>query len=343
MRVNDTRTLSPAAQEELRRRVVHAVTVDKVRKAHAAKTFKVSRASIDSWLQAYAAGGEEALAAQKRGPKPEPRLKPGQVKTVIRLITGGCPDQLQLPFALWTRQAVQMLLKRRFGRKVSIWTVGRWLKRWNLSPQRPARRAYEQDPVAVERWLNEEYPAIKAKAKAQKARIRWCDEMGLRSDHQTGTTWGLVGQTPVVPSTGKRFGCSMISAISNRGELAFMVHNQHFTARVFIRFLHRLIKLYQGKTFLIVDGHPTHKAVLVKQWIATHAGRIELFFLPGYSPQLNPDELLNHDTKSHTLGRKRPRNQSEMIKHTRAHLRRRQRDRELVKRFFHEKHVSYAA
>lgn len=343
MRVNDTRTLSPAAQEELRRRVVHAVLVDKIKKSHAAKTFHVSRSSIDSWIAACEASGENALAARKRGRKPEPKLKPQQIKTVIRLITGGCPNQLKLPFALWTRQAVQLLLKKRFGLAVSIWTAGRYLVSWDLSPQRPAKRAYEQDPQAIKRWLTEEYPAIKAQAKAQNARIRWGDEMGLRSDHQSGTTWGLVGKTPVVEGTGKRFGCSMISAISNRGELAFMVYTQRFTARVFIRFLNRLIRLYSGKTFLIVDGHPTHRAVLVKRWLAKHADRIELFFLPGYSPQLNPDELLNNDTKANALSKRRPRNQQEMVQDTRAHLRRRQRDRELVKRFFHEEHVKYAA
>src|SRR5580693_3176517 len=241
MRVNDTRTLSPEAQEELRRRVVHAVLVDKVKKTHAARTFKVTRASIDAWMAAYEAGGAKALAARKRGRKPQPKLKPRQIKSIIRIITGGCPNQLKLPFALWTRQAVQLLLKKRFGLAVSIWTVGRYLASWGLSPQRPARRSYEQDPEAVKRWLKEEYPAIKAHAKAHNGRIRWCDEMGLRSDHQAGTTWGLVGQTPVVEGTGKRFGCSMISAISNRGELAFMVHTQRFTARVFIRFLDRLI------------------------------------------------------------------------------------------------------
>ena len=342
MRVNDTRTLSPSAQEVLRRRVVHAIVVEKMKKAHAARTFKVSRASIDSWLAAYAAGGEAALAAQKRGPKAQSRLPARQVKTVIRLITGGCPDQLKLPFALWTREAVQQLLKQRFGVKASIWTVGRYLRDWGLSPQRPARRAYEQDPEAVRRLREEEYPALKAQAKACKGRIRWLDETGLRSDHQSGTTWGLVGQTPIVEGTGKRFGCSNISAISNRGELAFMVYTRRFTAPLFIRFLHRLIRLYPGKTFLIVDGHPVHRAVLVKRWLAKHAHRIAMFFLPGYSPKLNPDELLNGDIKQHAT-RQRPADQPQMLRQTRAHLRRRQRQPEVIKSFFRQKDVRYAA
>jgi len=344
MRVNDTRTLSPAAQEELRRRVVHAVHVQGMKKSHAAKTFKVSRASIDHWLDVFKHGGEGALAAKKRGRKAQGgRLKPRQVKQITSAICGKCPDQLKLPFALWTREAVVQFLKQRFGITVSVWTAGRYLKAWGFSPQRPARRAYEQDPIAVKRWLEEEYPAIKARAKKEKARIRWGDEMGLRSDHQSGTTWGRIGQTPVVPATGKRFGCSMISAISNRGELAFMVYTQRFTSRLFIRFLHRLIRLYSHKTFLIVDGHPTHKAILVQRFLAKHKKKIEVFFLPGYSPQLNPDELLNHDTKANAFSRRRPRDQQEMIRDTRAHLRRRQRTPKIVARFFHEKHVQYAA
>jgi len=343
MRVNDTRTLSPSAQEELRRRVVHAVKEQGMKKSHAAGTFRVTRGSIDIWLAAVETSGDCALASKKRGPKSEPRLAPQQIKKVVTLITGGCPNQLKLPFALWTREAVRQLIKKRFGLSLSVWTVGRYLKSWGFSPQRPAKRAYEQDPVAVCRWLEKEYPAIVSRAKAEKARIRWGDEMGLRSDHQSGTSWGRIGCTPVIAGAGKRFGCSMMSAISNRGELAFMIYTERFTGRVFIRFLHRLIRLYKQKTFLIVDGHPTHKAVLVKRWLAKHAARIELFFLPGYSPQLNPDELLNQDTKANALSRRRPHNQQELIRATRGHLRRRQRDSALVKRFFLEKHVRYAA
>jgi transposase len=343
MRVNDTRTLSPVAQEELRRRVVHAVLVQDMKKSHAARTFKVSRASIDHWLDIFQHDGEKALAARKRGPKVQSRLKPRQLKQITNAICGKCPDQLKLPFALWTREAVQQFLSSRFGIAVSVWTAGRYLKAWGFSPQRPARRAYEQDPVAVKRWLQEEYPAIKARAKQEKARIRWCDEMGLRSDHQSGTSWGRVGCTPVIPGAGKRFGCSMISAISNRGELAFMVYTQRFTGPVFIRFLHRLRRLYRKKTFLIVDGHPTHRATLVKRYLAKYKDNIELFFLPGYSPQLNPDELLNQDTKANALSRRRPRDQQEMIRDTRAHLRSRQRSPKIVANFFQEKHVQYAA
>ncbi|HVT82827.1 MAG TPA: IS630 family transposase [Phycisphaerae bacterium] len=340
--MNDTRTLSPSAQEELRRRVVHGVTVEKMKKAHAARTFKVTRASIDAWLAAYQAGGEAGLAARKRGPKEQSRLTGRQVKTVLRLITGGCPDQLRLPFALWTREAVQLLLKKQFNVAVSVWTAGRYLKAWGLWPQRPARRAYEQDPQAVGRWLKEEYPAIKAQAKACGGRVRWLDETGLRSDHQSGTTWGLIGQTPIVEGTGKRFGCSAISAISSRGELACMVYTTKFCAPLFIRFLHRLIRLYPGKTFLIVDGHPVHRAALVKRWLAKHAGRIEMFFLPGYRPRLNPDELLNCDIKRNA-GKQRPANQPQLLRQTRAHLRRRQRQPQIIKNFFRQEDVVYAA
>src|SRR3989441_202816 len=157
-------------------------------------------------------------------------------------------------------QAVQQLLARRFGVHVSVWTVGRYLRAWGLTPQKPVRRAYEQNPAAVRRWLKKEYPAIRAQAKREKAEIHWGDEMGLRSDHQAGRSYGRRGQTPVVPGTGQRFRCNLISAITNRGRLAFMVFHQRFTAPVFLNFLRRLLRLIPGKVFLILDRHPVHKS-----------------------------------------------------------------------------------
>jgi transposase len=348
MKVNDTRTLSPRAQEELRRRVVAAIRNDGMKKSHAARAFHVSRASIDTWLRAYDAKGSSALRSGKRGRKPVSRLKPHQAATVVRMISDRCPDQLKLPFALWTREAVCKLLADRFGLSVSVWTAGRYLRAWGFTPQKPLRRAYERDPAAVKRWLDEEYPAIARRAKREKALIHWGDEMGLRSDHQSGTSWGKRGQTPVVPGTGKRFGCNLISALTNQGQLSFMIFRERFTARLFIRFLTRLVrqphlKNRQRKCFLIIDSHPVHKSALVKRWIAARQEMIELFFLPGYSPELNPDELLNQDVKSNALGRQRPEDQKQMMHLARTYLRSTQRQPEIVRNYFQEKHVRYAA
>ena len=262
------------------------------------------------------------------------------------MILSGCPDQLSLPFALWTREAVQQLLARKFDIEVSVWTVGRYLRAWGLTPQKPVRRAYEQNPVAVRKWREEEYPAIRELARAARAHIHWLDEMGLRSDHQAGRSYGRRGETPVVFGTGQRFRCNMISSITNRGRLAFMLFRQRFTARVFLNFLGRLLRLTRKtrrKVFLIADGHPVHKARSVSRWLAEHAANIRIFWLPSYSPELNPDELLNQDVKTNALGRVRPLNLPEMMDNVRSYLRITQRNSRLVKNYFREEHVRYAA
>jgi len=339
----DARTLTPRAQEDLRRRVMAAVRGG-MGKTEAARIFGVTRQSIHNWVNAMEDGGMSALRARTRGPKPGTRmLKPIQAATIVRTITASCPDQLRLPFALWTRDAVIELARRRFGVSLSRSTVGRYLRGWGLTPQKPMRRAYERDPVAVRKWLDEQYPAIARRAKREKAEIHWGDEMGLRSDHQTGRSYARRGVTPVIPGTGQRFGCNMISTVTNRGSLAFMVFTERFTARVCLRFLTRLVRHARRKVFLILDGHPVHKAAMVRRWVRAHADRIELFLLPSYSPDLNPDEFLNHDVKSNALGRRRPADRREMIRGVRAYLRSTQRQPDIVKRYFHADSVRYAA
>ena len=342
----DARKLPPAGQEDLRRRVVAAVR-DGMRKSEASRTFKVSRQSIDNWMDAVAEGGTRALRARKRGPKKGAGLlAPHQAATIVRQITSRCPEQLCLPFVLWTREAVCDLARRRYGVSMSVWTAGRYLASWGLTPQKPMRRAYERDPVAVEKWLKEEYPAIAARAKREKAEIHWGDEMGLRSDHQTGTSYSRRGVTPVIPGTGQRFRCNMISTVTNRGAMAFMVFTERFTASVCVRFLARLKRHAKRKVFLIVDGHPVHKSAKVRRWLASDAGggsTIELFMLPAYSPDLNPDEFLNNDVKANALGRRRPRDQGEMIDNLRSYLRVTQRRPDIVGSYFRAESVRYAA
>ena len=265
-----------------------------------------------------------------------------QAATTVRLIYNHCPDQLELPFVLWTREAVQSLLATRFDIHVSVWTVGRYLKRWGFTPQKPLRRAYERDPDAVQAWLERRYPAIRRQAKQEKAEIYWGDEMGLRSDHQAGTSYGRKGKTPAVPGTGQRFGCNMISTITNRGRLSFMVFKERFTGDVMIEFLGRLVRQSQRRVFLIVDRHPVHRSGKVAGWIEKHKRHIRLFFLPGYCPDLNPDELLNQDVKSNAVGRQRPRNQPEMIRNVRSYLRSTQRQPHIVRSYFQSEQASYA-
>lgn len=342
MKTQDARRLSPAAQEALRRRVVAAVQVG-MKQVEAARTFGVSRQSIHTWRRRFRARGARGLASGRRGRPRQPRLAPYQAAITVRVITDRCPDQLKLPFALWTREAVRDFLRRRFGIVVSVWTVGRYLRGWGFTPQKPLRRAFEQDPEAVRRWLAEEYPRIRGQARREGAEIHWGDEMGLRADHQAGRTWGRRGQTPVVPGTGQRFGCNMISTVTNRGRMAFMVFRERFTVAVFLRFLRRLRRHLRRPAFLIVDRHPVHKARGVARWVAGQRRALRVFFLPVCSPELNPDELLNQDVKGNAVGRQRPHDRQELLDTVRAYLRSTQRRPDIVRRYFEEEHVRYAA
>jgi len=271
-------------------------------------------------------------------------LKPWQQAQICKAIREKNPDQLKLPFFLWTREAVRDLIGRRFKLRLALTTVGKYLRRWGFTAQKPVRRAFEQNPEAVRAWLAEIYPAIAAKAKREKALILWADEMGLRSDHAAGRSFSPKGKTPLIAGTGQRFGTNVISAIANRGQLYFMVFSGTANAALFLRFLRRLLRQLKGrKLFLIVDGHPSHRAKLVKAFVEQHSDRLALYYLPPYSPELNPDEMLNQDLKSNALGRRRPRNQHELIADTRSYLHRRQRQPDVVTNYFHEDNVRYAA
>lgn len=311
--------------------------------AQVPRVFGVSRRSVNGWHRRWRQGGSGALRSRARGRPQVLYLKPYQAATVVRLITDRCPDQLKMPFALWTREAVRDLIAQRYGTRLSVWTVGRYLRRWGLTPQKPLRRAYERDPEAVRRWLKKQYPAIRALARREQATIFWGDETGMRSDHQAGRSWGRRGQTPVVPGTGKRFRCNMISALTNRGQLAFMVFSGRFTQAVFIVFLRRLVRHARRKLFLIIDGHPVHVGTHTQRWVKHHRRQIRLFFLPGYSPELNPDELLNQDVKTNAVGRKRPRTPPELVGNVRRFLWSTQRRPQKVRSYFRHPSVRYAA
>jgi len=338
----DLRRLAPAAQAALRRRAVRLVREGQAQ-ANVAVLFGVSKQVMSRWVCRYQREGPSACRAHRRGRPSAIRLAPWQAATVVRLLTDRCPEQLKLPFVLWTREAVRDLIARKFGRRLSVWTVGRYLARWGFTPQKPLRRAYEQDPAAVRRWLRAKYPAIRRLAYREQAEIHWVDEMGLRSDHQAGTSYGRRGRTPIIPGTGKRFRCNMISAITNRGKLAFMVFEARFTAPVFIGFLRRLRRQRRRPLFVIADRHPVHIARAVERWVQRQRRWLHLFFLPGYSPELNPDELLNQDVKTNAVGRRRPRTLGHLKGNVRRFLWSTQRRPRHVQRYFQAPHVRYAA
>ena len=309
----------------------------------AARVFGVTRQAVGRWVGAYHKEGADALRARRRGRPREIRLSTDEATWVRRQIVNRTPDQLALSFFLWTRQAVRNLIAAEFGIDLSVWTVGRYLKAWEFTPQKPIRRAFEQNPVEVQRWLNETYPSIRAQAAREKAEIYWGDETGMRSDHAAGRSYGRRGRTPVIRSSGKRFGCNMISAITNRGKLYFMVFGQDFRAPVFTKFLERLVRQIPRRIFLILDGHPVHRSRVAKAWLASNERRLRVFFLPGYSPELNPDELLNQDLKTNGVGRKPPVDPDDLMANVRGFMRGKQRRPDSVRSYFRGRHVAYAA
>jgi transposase len=343
MKTTDVRKLSPAAQETIRIKSVQAV-MNGMKQVEAAPVFGVTRQAIGRWVKAFRKGGEEALKARKEGrPRGSGQLKGWQAAAIVKLITDKEPRQLKMPFFLWTQESVGHLIKKRYGIVLSHSQVGRYLKAWGMTPQKPVRKAYEQDPEKVAKWLQEEYPAIQARAKREKAEIYWGDEMGMRSDHQAGTTYAPRGKTPKTTATGRRFKCNMISAITNRGKLRFLLFRKEFSASVLLRLLRGLLKDTRRKVFFILDKHPVHRSAAVKKWFQANRDRIELFFLPSYSPELNPDELVNQDVKTNAVGRKPPHTLPQMVRNVRRYLKNRAGDPEQVRRYFHHRDVRYAA
>jgi transposase len=310
----DTRSLPAAAQAALRNRAVRAV-LDGMSQAQAAQVFGVHHNAVNRWIKRYRVGGWAGLSERRRGRRPgeQAALSQFQQQEVMALVRDSTPDQLGLAGFLWTRDAVAELISRRYGLGLARTTVGGYLRGWGFSPQWPQRRALEQNPAAVRRWLAETYPAICAQARREGGVVVWLDEMGIRSDAAAGRSWAPVGQTPVIKGTGKRFRVNLISAVSNAGMLRFRLFVGSFSGRVFIDFLGRLLRDCAGrKVHLIVDGHPVHRAKLVSAWVGRHADQIQLHVLPGYSPELNPVELLNHDVKANAAGRRRPRSADEL-------------------------------
>jgi transposase len=345
MKLKDARTLTQDAQEALRLRAIKCVVEDGKTRTEVAGYLGVSRVAVSGWVLAYTKGGEKSVLKKKRGRRSEDMalLKPHQCATIVNIIRDHCPDQLKMPFMLWTREAVSMLIERKFGIKLAVRSVGTYLKRWGFTPQKPLRRAYERQDKAVKIWLEETYPKIAARGKSEKAEIHWGDEAGFRSDHQTGTSYSPKGKTPVIKSTGKRFKVNMISTVTNKGTLRFMLFEESFTADVFLNFLKRLTKGSKAKVFLILDNIRVHHAKMVQSWLELNKDKIEVFFLPAYSPELNPDELLNQDVKSNAVGRKRAKNLTELRNNITNYLFGTQKKPDIVKSYFLKREVSYAA
>jgi transposase len=288
--LEDTRTLAIAAL----RKGIHPDDV--------ADLYDVGRSTVYNWRKEYREKGPAALVV-KYAPGRTPRLTQQQREQLRKWIVGQDPRQLQFDFALWTRQMVRDLIRKKFGVEYTPQAVGSILRRLGLSPQRPLVRAYEQNPELVSRWKEEEYPAIVKAAKAAGGKIFFCDEAGIRTDYHSGTTWAPVGQTPIVRGTGDRKSVNMISAVSPRGELHFSFLSGNLNSEMFTGYLKMLMHDIPEPIFLIVDGYGSHKSKATLDFVKSTEGRLNLFFLPPYSPELNPDEWVWKSIKHDWVGK----------------------------------------
>jgi transposase len=344
MDTSDARTLSNDALEQLRSQAVRLSRRGETNTA-IAEILGVNRRTVGLWLQRYAAAGVRGLQAKRRGRKvgEQRTLTPDQETDIQRLLIDKTPDQLKLTFALWSRQAVRELLRVRLAIRMPIRTVGEYLRRWGFTPQKPIKRAYEQSPAAVQRWLTETYPTIAARAKQEAAEIHWGDETGVRSDDVRGRGYAPRGQTPVRRVPARRHSVSMISTLTNQGKVRFMLYRQALNAQRLIRFLTRLTRDANRMVFLILDNLKVHHATLVRDWLEAHRETIEVFYLPSYSPELNPDEYLNGDLKAGVHGGIPPRSEKALVQHVLGHMRRLQRLPGRTSRSFVHPCIRYAA
>jgi transposase len=338
-KIFDGRQLPRKAKEQLRMAAVRRVEAGESPEAVAAG-LGINRRTIYRWIEAFHYGGESALKA-KPIPGAPPKLDAKQMAKLGRIVRTKNPLQLNFEFALRTLAMIRVLIRREFAVSLSEVSVGRLMRRLGFSPQRPLYRAWQQDRGLVERWRAEDYPKIAARAKREGALIFFADESGIRSDHHTGTTWAPVGETPVVKATGARYGLNMLSAVNALGHFRFMTVEGRVNANVFRDFLKRLITGMERKIFLIVDGHPAHKAKLVRRFVADNAAAIELFFLPPYAPELNPDELAWGHIKTR-IAKATAQTKDELKAMVDRVMRRLQKMPEIVAGFFHAPTCAYA-
>ena len=304
-------------------------------------TLGFSRACIYNWLARYRAGGWHALRSGRPSGRPK-KLSGRQIAWIYKTISDKDPLQLKFSFALWTRNMVTRLIRKQFNLKLSESSVGRLLHQMGFSCQKPLYRAYQQDPEAVEHWKKTVFPGIKKRAKKLGATIYFEDESGIRSDFHAGTTWAPKGQTPVIKVTGARFSTNMVAAVSTRGHLRFMVHQGTVTATVICDFLKRLMHNAQQPIFLIWDRHPTHRSKKVRQCIESFGGKLEVYWLPSYSPELNPTEQVWRSVKNHAVGRKSVFGPDQLKSAVTGCLRRLQKIPKIVLAFFRHPECSYA-
>jgi transposase len=288
--VGDARQLPPSVQEALRLRAVAALAAGRTREDVAA-AFQVSLKAVDSWWAKWLAGGREALLAQSRGRRVGEHqvLDAAEQQAIRQAVLDHRPCELGLAGQLWTRTGVRDLIAKLYRVRLTEQGVGKYLRRWGLSFQRPDKRAVERGAEAARIWQQETWPAIRARARAEGGEVLFADQIGIGSDQLTGRTWGAKGCSPVVRRTGNRFSVSAMSAISTKGRMHFMVYTGTFDAEVMCRFLDRLAGHVDHRVHLVLDGHFAHRSRKVRAWLADHPDRIELHLLPSYTPDPHRD------------------------------------------------------
>jgi len=340
----DARKLTSEVQQYNRDLAIRLFEQDQKR-ADIAKIVGVHYGVVCRWIRSWEQSGRQSIKLGRRGRSSGDQrcLTAAQESVLKKVICDKNPDQMKLPFALWNRKAIQGVIKQMWGVNIAIRTVGDYLKRWGYTPQKPAKRAYERKPKAVQYWLENSYPEIKKRAAKENSEIYWGDETGIRNDCQHSRGYAPKGQAPIVEINAKRFSTNMISAINNQGAVRFMMYGENMTAKVLLRFIKRLIKDAGRKVFLILDNLRVHHAKLVKAWLARHTDKIEIFYLPAYSPDLNPDEYLNADLKSGIRSAAPARNQADLTSKVLSHMRMLQKKPKRVAKYFNHPAISYAA
>jgi len=341
----DARHLTIETQEYLRQQAIRLRLQGK-RIKDISEYLGVHRNTVSDWWWQYEHDGKAALHQQLRGRlEGDGRiLSPMDEEDVRKAMEGHFPEEYEIDSALWTRRAVQSLIEQLCGIKLPIRTVGEYLKRWRYSPQKPAERAYEQDPEAVEEWLETTYPAIVERAQQENATIEWGDESGVSSNEYGGRGYAPIGKTPEIrPSERKRERLNYIASVSNRGSVRFMLYTCKLTVEILLKFLEQLIHQQTKKLFWITDCHPIHRNPRVKKWVERHAEQIEMFNLPAYSPQLNPAEYLNGDVKQGVHDKPPSRNFDQFKQRLMSQLRKLQKLPDRVKSYFQHPSIAYAA
>jgi transposase len=304
------------------------------------KSYGLCRTTVYKWTRKMKERGVTTLLSAKPTGRP-PRLTEKQKSQVFRWINGNDPRQYGFDFGLWTRKIVSSLIQQRFGVNLSVTAVGHLLAELQITPQKPLRRAYERDPQAVEQWRWQSFPALRERAVERNADIFFLDEAGIRSDSPLARTWAPQGQTPVVTTSGQRQSANAISAVSPLGAFWYKVFTGRLNGTLFLKFLKAFLKNRRRPIFLVLDRHPAHRAKLIANFIQQLGGRLELHFLPGYAPDLNPDEFVwNHMRHKGTAKRPLLRNES-LRTRLEEDLSSIKRDRRLLRSFFNAPSVAY--